>query len=80
MQARASRFPEANQERERIERSEEIQPAQANDKEKRKTQKQKGDISNEVGEGTFLTSFDTYVDLNLTREGGRRMVFAQRQS
>jgi hypothetical protein len=45
-------------------------PGQANDKEKGKHQKQKGDISNDVRKGTFLTSFDTQGDLRLTREDG----------
>ena len=34
-------------------------PCQADDKEKKQNEKQKGDTSNEVTKGTFLKSFDT---------------------
>jgi hypothetical protein len=35
----------------------------ADDEEKNKNQKQKGDISNEVTKGTFLKSFDSFFPL-----------------
>jgi hypothetical protein len=49
-------------------------PGQADDKEKKKNEKQKGDTSNEVRKGTFLKRFDTARYVRLTPEGGRHMV------
>ena len=69
----------ANQERQRIERSEVIQSRQVSAARQVGGEKQTKQVS-ETAERAAMRPEGSYVYLNLTREGGRRMVFAQRQS
>ena len=65
----------ANQERQRIERSEVIPSGQVSAARQVGGEKQTKQVS-ETAKRASMRPEGGYVDLNLTREGGRRMVFA----
>lgn len=68
----------ANQERQRIERSEVIQSGQVSAARQVEGEKQTKQVS-ETAKRAAMRPKSSYLDqMNLTREGGRRRVFAQR--
>ncbi len=67
----------ANQERQRIERSEVIQWGQVSAARQVGGEKQTQQVS-ETAQRAAMRPEGGYVELNLTREGGRRRVFAQK--
>jgi hypothetical protein len=68
--------PPANQERQRLEGSEVSQLGQVSAARQVAGEKQANQVS-EIAKQAALQPVGGYVDLNLTREGGTRMVFAK---